>query len=58
MSDTRILPALARAGRRYFSIREAEAEAWHIFRFAPSGPDERRKLWSAACAGGPGACAR
>ena len=44
MADTHIPLALARAGWRYFSIREAEAEAWHLFRSAPAGPDERREL--------------
>ena len=42
--DTRIPPALARAGQRCFAIREVEAEAWHLFRLAPSRQDERREL--------------
>lgn len=44
VDDIRIPPALARAGRIYFSIREAEAEAWHTFRLTPPGPDEGRWL--------------
>ncbi len=44
MIDPATPPALARAGRIYFSIRELEAEAWHAVRWAGSGPESGRAI--------------
>lgn len=44
MMKSTIPPALARAGRIYFHVREREAEAWHAFRWVGPDVEERRML--------------